>query len=223
MDALLKFAYTELGLDKGLTALILLVLYACRKLIMKAREDGIEKTKRISNVLKEIEKHSKPRYHYCVEQVFLARYDKLIDFSLIKYFLNSQLKTASRDFLQYLMGARFVVFDERTLKLSYKRDWNGWWIYIQSAFQLATYLVFGFIGVLLLILLPYEAASIVTGSTKQLIWYVLMVLSCLFLAGNSLHTAIEIQAAIKLVRRHNPQPSLFELIKRILKQIRIGR
>ncbi len=122
MDQFLTFSYDVFGMPKVAAVVIIFVSSVLK--IAKNRMDRAkqENSGRISEMLRELEKHAEPRYHFVIEQVFQNRYGTLIDYPIIKFFLKS--KTPSADIIKYVLGRRYIAFSDAFDSLSYKRVVN---------------------------------------------------------------------------------------------------
>ncbi|WP_229651378.1 hypothetical protein, partial [Vibrio parahaemolyticus] len=100
MEALIRFGYDVFGMDK--TAAVVIVLFITVFKIIKTRIDRHKEDKKgkISELLAEVEKNSKPRYHLVIEQVFQNRFGVLIDYPVIKFL--TKTKTPSSNVIDYI-------------------------------------------------------------------------------------------------------------------------
>ncbi|ENM4035466.1 hypothetical protein AB7P64_003227 [Vibrio parahaemolyticus] len=197
MEALIRFGYDVFGMDKVSAISVLLFIMVFK--IIKTRIDRYKEQNKglISEMIAEIEKNNKPRYHLVVEQVFQNRFGMLLNYPEIK-FLTKTL-TPSANIVDYKLGRKYLSFNDDYTDIEFKRGYGFKvlklvkWIYIGCYFLFA---MGAFYFVWLMPDLPYTAHSGVA-------MYFLTVASLLFLAYLCIDESIRPQAAIDLMKKHN--------------------
>ncbi|EGQ7821215.1 hypothetical protein NI385_17925 [Vibrio parahaemolyticus] len=197
MEALIRFGYDVFGMDK--TAAVVIVLFITVFKIIKTRIDRHKEDKKgkISELLAEVEKNSKPRYHLVIEQVFQNRFGVLIDYPVIKFL--TKTKTPSSNVIDYILGRKYLKFNDDYTEISYINKYGSKWLKLVKFIYLTAYYVVGSAGFLMIWQMPERPLSGHVGVSM----YLFTIASLLFIAYMCIEESVKPQAAIDLMNKHN--------------------
>ncbi|MDD1828923.1 hypothetical protein LRP52_42900 [Photobacterium sp. ZSDE20] len=197
MEALVRFGYDVFGMDKVYAISVLLFIMVFK--IIKTRIDRYKEQNKglISEMIAEIEKNTKPRYHLVVEQVFQNRFGMLLNYPEIK-FLTKTL-TPSANIIDYKLGRKYLSFNDDYTSLGFKAGYGFKVLKLVKWLYLAFYFIFAMGAFYLLWSMPELPDKVHSGFAM----YILTLTSLLFLAYLCIDESIRPQAAIDLMKKHD--------------------
>ncbi|ENJ1727410.1 hypothetical protein [Vibrio parahaemolyticus] len=196
MEALIRFSHDLWGTPKFAAVVVLIFITLFKIARGRIDKHHQEKTSRISEMIAEIEKNSKPRYHFVIEQVFQNRFGILIDYPVIKAFMSSSTPTS--DILKYIQGARYIEFSKQYDSKGYKGSLNKAKLNLRKLGYLLGYFVTSFIACAMVVVLPIVELS----NNSDLAVYLFFMFSMFLLAYLFLDDSTRQKCAIDLVEKY---------------------
>ncbi|MCL9782093.1 hypothetical protein M9194_11710 [Vibrio sp. S4M6] len=197
MEAIIKLISQAYDLNVTYVVISLVFIFLYKKL--KLRQDRAKKDKisRISTMISEIERNSPLKYHFVVEQLFLQRFGVLIDYPAIKYFMKSERPSAN--FVNYVLGKKYVQFDKNYSSISYKEGYKRKRIGRLIKLDFFFYGVFSFVGLLIIFSFPNVTISMQPWAKVA---YLLSGVCALIVAYIYIDDSVRLQSAIDLIEQN---------------------
>jgi hypothetical protein len=197
MEALLRFGYGELGVEKIAAIVILFFIWMVKVVKNRADEHKESKYSRVAELIGELEKKDQFNKELILEQVFQNRFGILVDYPVIKFFLFS--RTPSSDLYKYVQGRKYLEFSDDYRKLKLKGSLSSLKLQLRAGVYFISYVLSAFISLALIAMIP----QISFDKLSNLVVFVLFIIATLLWVFLSLEEGSRPRAAIDLAKKYN--------------------
>ncbi len=185
-----------LGVPIAAFAFLSLLSFVIKISKEKSDRSKSEKRENVKALIEQVEKHGVPKHHYLIEQVFHNRYEMMIDYPAISFFLKT--KTPSRNLNLYSHARSYIEFSTDYKKIIYKDGFTRRKLKFKYYLTILGYGFFSVSGLGLIFMLP----AINFNELHSLVFYLFFTLSMLLLAWLMLDENYRPTSAIELVEKY---------------------